>query len=225
MYFYSSQINTFQYIYSDPIRTNTCPDVGELPCLVKFTLKESIPGPVYLYYTLTNLYQNHRRYVSSRSDAMNRGDFGSQALPVTGSPDSSSQTCFGFDTYTINGKTIEFYPCGLIAMSLFNDTFSLISEATRSVVSWSSDGITWPVSDGRRFQSKSEDWLRTNCYRLGGLDPNTFDFDFSGFPESLRGFNGTNNENQSRYHCWHSVSSPEFQVADIETLLQIVHST
>ena len=212
MYYYSAQIQSFHYIYSDPTRTNTCPDVGDLPCLVRFSLTERMAGPVFLYYSLTNFYQNHRRYVASRSDAMDRGDFGSQTLPLVGSPDQSSSTCPGFDTYTVNGKTIEYYPCGLIAMSIFNDTFSLISEATRSELSWRSDGITWPISDSRRFQSKSEDWLRTNCYRLGGLDENNIDFNFSGFPESLRGFTGTNNENQSRYNCWHSVTSPELQV-------------
>jgi hypothetical protein len=31
-------------------------------------------GPVYLYYELSNFYQNHRRYVKSRYDAQLRGD-------------------------------------------------------------------------------------------------------------------------------------------------------
>jgi hypothetical protein len=36
-------------------------------CKVELTVEETIPGPVYLYYELNNFYQNHRRYVKSRS--------------------------------------------------------------------------------------------------------------------------------------------------------------
>lgn len=31
-------------------------------------------APVYFYYQLANFYQNHRRYVKSRSDGQLRGD-------------------------------------------------------------------------------------------------------------------------------------------------------
>jgi hypothetical protein len=165
-----------------------------------------------MYYTLTNFYQNHRRYIASRSDAMNRGDFGSQPPPLDGAPDPSSKTCFGFDTYSANGKTIQFYPCGLAAMSLFNDTFRLFHDPSGLEVNWTADRVSWPVSDARRFQSKPEAWLRANCYRLGGRgDPAADDPAFAGFAPSLRGFAGTGDENRSRYHCWHSPDSPELR--------------
>jgi hypothetical protein len=31
-------------------------------------VKEKMKAPVYVYYELDNFYQNHRRYVKSRSD-------------------------------------------------------------------------------------------------------------------------------------------------------------
>lgn len=34
---------------------------------VKFTIDEDVDGPIYVYYELQNFYQNHRRYVKSRS--------------------------------------------------------------------------------------------------------------------------------------------------------------
>ena len=37
-------------------------------CEVPFKLDEDWEGPVYLYYGLTNFYQNHRRYVKSRDE-------------------------------------------------------------------------------------------------------------------------------------------------------------
>ena len=36
-------------------------------CVVNFTLTENVDGPLYVYYNLKNYYQNHRRYVKSRS--------------------------------------------------------------------------------------------------------------------------------------------------------------
>jgi hypothetical protein len=36
-------------------------------CDLEFKTVAEIPGPVYVYYELSNYYQNHRRYVQSRS--------------------------------------------------------------------------------------------------------------------------------------------------------------
>jgi len=36
-------------------------------CDVEMTITERIQAPVYVYYQLDNFYQNHRRYVKSRS--------------------------------------------------------------------------------------------------------------------------------------------------------------
>ena len=44
-------------------------DYSPIGMLVKvtFTISNSFNGPLYLYYELTNYYQNHRRYILSRS--------------------------------------------------------------------------------------------------------------------------------------------------------------
>ncbi len=34
---------------------------------ITFSIDQDVSGPVYVYYQLTNFYQNHRRYVKSRS--------------------------------------------------------------------------------------------------------------------------------------------------------------
>eukprot|EP01051_Picozoa_sp_SAG22_P012948 SAG22_NODE_1397_length_4507_cov_56.156534_5_plen_181_part_00 len=41
---------------------------GSNVCEVNITLSEDWDGPVYLFYVLTNFYQNHRLYVSDRAD-------------------------------------------------------------------------------------------------------------------------------------------------------------
>lgn len=71
-------------------------------------------NPVLFYYRLTDFYQNHRRYVKSfNSDQLN-----GVAVP--------KQTISGGDCDPLrlapDGK--PYYPCGIIANSQFNDTFT-----------------------------------------------------------------------------------------------------
>jgi hypothetical protein len=46
--------------------SDDCPTTG-VPCDVTMVVKEDIEGPVFVYYGLDNFYQNHRRYVKSKS--------------------------------------------------------------------------------------------------------------------------------------------------------------
>ena len=95
-------------------------------CSIQFEVPSEIPGPVYFYYRLTEFYQNNRRYVKSFD--LNQ---------LSGSTDLRSDTnCAPIDTVgnskvnesqiLVNG-TLEnvspsavYYPCGLIANSLFS---------------------------------------------------------------------------------------------------------
>lgn len=91
---------------------------------------------VYFYYRLTKFYQNHRRYVKSRSDAQLRGD----EEPVT-------STCAPLEKSPTTEQVL--YPCGLIASSYFNDTFSepcIYNQSTGGTctpVNWTDTGIAW----------------------------------------------------------------------------------
>lgn len=69
--------------------------------------------PVYFYYQLDNFFQNHRRYVSSRSDAQLSGS------NVTLAELLSSGVCSPLDNA---GGGLPLNPCGLIAGSMFNGT-------------------------------------------------------------------------------------------------------
>ncbi|OAQ70635.1 CDC50 family protein [Pochonia chlamydosporia 170] len=86
-------------------------------CVLQFTIPEDMGAPVLFYYQLTNFYQNHRRYAEScdiqqlKGDARSYGDItGSKCTPL-----------YGEDK---DGTKKPYYPCGLIANSMFNDSFS-----------------------------------------------------------------------------------------------------
>lgn len=42
---------------------------------MQFKITEEIQAPVYVYYQLDNFYQNHRRYVKSRSFDQLKGNY------------------------------------------------------------------------------------------------------------------------------------------------------
>ncbi|XP_068323529.1 ALA-interacting subunit 3-like [Pyrus communis] len=96
------------------------------------TLKVSkhMKQPIYVYYQLDNFYQNHRRYVKSRSDQQLKD------------PKSESEIDACKPEDKANGLPIV--PCGLIAWSLFNDTYSFSRNSrpltvNKKDISWKSD--------------------------------------------------------------------------------------
>ena len=87
-------------------------------CHLKFTIPEDMGPPVLFYYLLTNFYQNHRRYVDSFD-----------ADQLLGKPRSWSEINSGpctplKGTHNTSGVQVPYFPCGLIANSMFNDTYT-----------------------------------------------------------------------------------------------------
>ncbi|KAG2468791.1 CC50A protein, partial [Polypterus senegalus] len=70
---------------------------------------------VFMYYGLSNFYQNHRRYVKSRDDSQLNGDISSLTNP--------SKEC---EPYRESEKK-PIAPCGAIANSLFNGTIKPVN--------------------------------------------------------------------------------------------------
>lgn len=82
-------------------------------CILSITIPNDIKPPILFYYRLTNFYQNHRRYVKSVDIQQLKGDARSASQLSSGDCDPLA--------VAPNGK--PYYPCGLIANSMFNDTF------------------------------------------------------------------------------------------------------
>ncbi|CAD6913724.1 unnamed protein product [Tilletia controversa] len=83
-------------------------------CRILFSLPNSIPTPVLLAYRITNFHQNHRNYVRGVDTDQMKGK-----PQGTGSLETLCRPIWKDD---VSGKPV--YPCGLIANSIFNDTFS-----------------------------------------------------------------------------------------------------
>jgi hypothetical protein len=119
------------------------------PALVSLNITEDMAGPVYFYYQLTNFYQNHRRYVKSRSDPQLRGEDVLEADLVS--------KCDPLVRSSLDGNKL-LYPCGLIANSYFTDKFaSPTLETTTGIVniSWTESGIAWESDKTQKFKNFS----------------------------------------------------------------------
>lgn len=112
-------------------------------CKIEFTLKEDFVGDVFMYYGLTNFYQNHRRYVKSRDDNQLLGEFSKTV----------STDCIPFNE---NGNGEPIVPCGAIANSLFNDSLSLKSQFYGTVYTLNT-GIAWPSDKEIKFRNPPGD--------------------------------------------------------------------
>lgn len=135
--------NQFQYKITQSYLSGPYPPNTEgLKCTIKFNIPDDIPKTVYLYYQLTNFYQNHRRYVKSVSYSQLAG----QAVPAS----SLSPDCDPLATDPKTGK--PYYPCGLIANSVFNDTISSFKLKDSDLsITFSEPGIAWD-SDAQKFK-------------------------------------------------------------------------
>ncbi|KAK3988284.1 ligand-effect modulator 3 family [Cladorrhinum sp. PSN332] len=113
-------------------------------CVVKVNIPEDLKPTISFFYRLDNFYQNHRRYVNSFNAKQLLGD------AVDGSTINDS-TCdpltHGLD---FKNETKIIYPCGLVANSLFNDTFANpkllnVRDSTENFTTYemSTKGIAW----------------------------------------------------------------------------------
>ncbi|GJN15029.1 hypothetical protein PR202_gb01914 [Eleusine coracana subsp. coracana] len=134
-------------------------------CTRTITVPKPMKGPVHIYYQLENFYQNHRRYVKSRSDKQLRYKDATNLIK-TCEPEGTSA----------DGAPIV--PCGLIAWSLFNDTYSFsvnkkAIEVNKKNIAWESDKSSKFGSDVYPKISRKGDslvaasWMR-KCQKLYG---------------------------------------------------------
>lgn len=120
-------------------------------------VQKHMKAPIYIYYQLDSYYQNHRRYVKSRSDQ--------QLLHGLKYDDTSSCKPEEFS----NGHPIV--PCGLIAWSMFNDSYTFNRGALKLKVN--RKNIAWKSDRDHKFGKQVYPFNFQNGTFIGGakLDP------------------------------------------------------
>ncbi|XP_059661918.1 ALA-interacting subunit 1 isoform X2 [Cornus florida] len=108
---------------------------GNKTCTRTLSVPKHMKPPIYVYYQLDNFYQNHRRYVKSRSDEQLRD----------ASSENDNSACKPED----NANGMSIVPCGLIAWSLFNDTYSF--SRNNQILTVNKKGISWKSDRDHKF--------------------------------------------------------------------------
>lgn len=133
-------------------------------CTFDVTVAEDMEAPISVFYLVEPFFQNYGQYVITVVQAELEG----------GEPkESSRQKCKD----TKSGKDASgqwMVPCGLMATSLFNDTFEILGMNGGSAVAIDETGIAWE-SEVKRFDNPSDygkrpntSWLY-NRYNMPGI--------------------------------------------------------
>ncbi|KAK7198732.1 LEM3 (ligand-effect modulator 3) family / CDC50 family [Novymonas esmeraldas] len=169
-----SQIHQYQYVPSDPsvnvnqgIRQFTADGVTHSQgtrTWLELHIGRRIKAPVYMYYKISNMHQNHRDFHDGRSNAQLTGKakIGNTYMckpytypgfreneghtPITVTLATGAQVTRPASSFTYN-------PCGIAPWSMFNDTFVLYRAMTaaeveqasasgRPVLRGGADGVT-----------------------------------------------------------------------------------
>ncbi|KAL2071890.1 hypothetical protein VTL71DRAFT_13125 [Oculimacula yallundae] len=132
--------------------------VPTIQCTINFTIPNAMKPPVLFYYRLTNFYQNHRRYAKSFNTAQLSGD-------AVSADSIDGGDCEPLTVEIVDGVKKPYYPCGLAANSVFNDTFSSpvllnvpgSSTNNETYVMESKRGISWE-SDRELYGESKYQW-------------------------------------------------------------------
>lgn len=176
-------------MYSD-LEDGSCPMAptdGTAPeaCTLEIIVTEEMQQPIFVYYQLTNFYQNHRRYVKSRDYKQLMGYEEGDDAWVPQTKEDVSSSCdpiitnenlanMGIKYYAWNSEGTWGYaentplvaddiavPCGLIAKSMFNDTYAFYSDADLTTpIDINQNGIAWKSDVEYKF-GNSKDWMET----------------------------------------------------------------
>ncbi|ODV75973.1 CDC50/LEM3 family protein [Cyberlindnera jadinii NRRL Y-1542] len=118
-------------------------------CELQFQIPDDIGPAVYYLYKVENFYANHRRYARSYSEDQLNGD----AASLSTIKDTVGQNC---DPLSQNDDGVKYYPCGLIANAMFNDTFSSLSGVNDTTTDYemTTEGIAWSTNHNRFKKTK-----------------------------------------------------------------------
>ena len=154
---YSNKVKEFEIRYDNiPECEAALQNATNKQCQIPIKLTEDFKGPVMVYYQLNNFYQNHRRYLKSKSVSQLKGELKTvneikdECEPVIRNSDLWKTTSF---SNTPLDPDAPANPCGLIARSLFNDSYLLTSdEDGMFVIDINPKNIAWNSDRKGRYR-------------------------------------------------------------------------
>ena len=146
-------------------------EIGSM-CNINFTIEDEMSKDVFVYYRMKNLYQNHRRYIKSKSNKQLKGNWMSEK----DIKDDCEPIILNKDLYEgilgLNGTVLDpeevAHPCGLIAKSVFNDTFSIKKQEGDEDILISEEGIAWSI-DKKKYKNSDnmqKQWINVEDERF-----------------------------------------------------------
>ena len=143
---------------------------GETTCTIKLKVEKNMEKNIMVYYQLDGFYQNHRRYVKSKSDdQLNGKDISFEAMKDSQDCDPVITNKEMGKTESITGATLAendvAIPCGLIAKSFFNDNFRdwkiIDSFGDISTLKVDETNIAWKADKELKYKNvdKARQWI------------------------------------------------------------------
>ena len=125
---FSNQIEEVSFRYDDVCYGQWKDHPNDKSCTIDIEIKKDMERKIMIYYQLNGFYQNHRRYVKSKSDSQLNGvDISLEEMkdsqdcdPAVTNKDMDKHE--SVDGTALNPEDVAI-PCGLIAKSYFNDEF------------------------------------------------------------------------------------------------------
>ena len=162
---FSNKIEEVSYRYDEVCK-------GKSECQITLKIKNYMEKDIMVYYQLNGFYQNHRRYVKSKSDdQLNGKDITYEAM-------KDSQDCDPVITNKDMEKTISItnkelqekdvaIPCGLIAKSFFNDNYkkwellSKFEDDKNDIINVNESNIAWKADKELKYKNVNLDkqWI------------------------------------------------------------------
>ena len=154
---FSNDIVEYREVYCEDIPAGK-------PCKdIEFNIKKTMKKNIMVYYEIDGFYQNHRRYMKSRSDKQLEG----KNISV-----KEAEVCYPAITNGEMGKKRNYLdnkdlnlsetaiPCGLMAKSFFNDNFKNWKLNNSEVIEVNTTGIA-RKSDRDNFKNAnpSKQWI------------------------------------------------------------------
>ena len=151
---FSGKIITIEQPYNEYCKKKENQDPNdENKCIINIDIKEDMKSPIMIYYKLDGFYQNHRRYLKSKSQnqlygkSEDTGDCG----PIYKNQDMGFGEMKSAEkepkNLTLSDNAI---PCGLMAKTFFNDNFS----------NWKINNDTIDVNDKNIAFKKDKDLFK-----------------------------------------------------------------